>query len=120
METIKKKINALKEDNEIKQDEIERLQEPFLIPNPPMPDIIHSANFKYMRTGISNESKAQLKKEEEEREKCEQELASMDNKIKLLEESLDKAEENLSQTTTKLNDIETVIITRSPQTLSNI
>ena len=31
METIKKKINALKEDNEIKQDEIERLQEPFLI-----------------------------------------------------------------------------------------
>ena len=29
METIKKKINALKEDNEIKQDEIERLQEPF-------------------------------------------------------------------------------------------
>ena len=31
METIKKKINALKEDNEIKQDEIERLQEPFPI-----------------------------------------------------------------------------------------
>ena len=29
METIKKKINALKEDNEIKQDEIERLQESF-------------------------------------------------------------------------------------------
>ena len=55
-----------------------------------------------------NEFKAQLKKEEEEREKCEQELASMDNKIKLLEESLDKAEENLSQTTSKLNDIETV------------
>ena len=55
-----------------------------------------------------NELKAQLKKEEEEREKCEQELASMDNKIKLLEESLDKAEENLSQTTSKLNDIETV------------
>ena len=26
METIKKKINALKEDNEIKQEEIERLQ----------------------------------------------------------------------------------------------
>ena len=37
METIKKKINALKEDNEIKQDEIERLQESLLIPNPPMP-----------------------------------------------------------------------------------
>ena len=72
------------------------------------------------RTGRMNESKAQLKKEEEEREKCEQELASMDNKIKLLEESLDKAEENLSQTTTKLNDIETVIITRSPQILSYI
>lgn len=50
-----------------------------------------------------------MKKEEEEREKCEQELASMDNKIKLLEESLDKAEENLSQTTSKLNDIETVM-----------
>ena len=27
METIKKKINALKEDNEVKQEEIERLQE---------------------------------------------------------------------------------------------
>ena len=26
MDTIRKKINALKEDNEIKQDEIERLQ----------------------------------------------------------------------------------------------
>ena len=62
----------------------------------------------HQRTGRMNEFKAQLKKEEEEREKCEQELASMDNKIKLLEESLDKAEENLSQTTTKLNDIETV------------
>ena len=72
------------------------------------------------RTGRMNESKAQLKKEEEEREKCEQELASMDNKIKLLEESLDKAEENLSQTTTKLNDIETVIIIRFPRTLFNI
>ena len=74
----------------------------------------------HRRTGRMNESKAQLKKEEEEREKCEQELASMDNKIKLLEESLDKAEENLSQTTTKLNDIETVIITRFPRTLFNI
>ena len=74
----------------------------------------------HRRTGRMNESKAQLKKEEEEREKCEQELASMDNKIKLLEESLDKAEENLSQTTTKLNDIETVIIIRPPRTLSNI
>ena len=31
METIKKKINALKEDNEIKQEEIERLQVSFLI-----------------------------------------------------------------------------------------
>lgn len=29
METIKKKINGLKELNEIKQDEIERLQEQF-------------------------------------------------------------------------------------------
>ena len=66
----------------------------------------------HLRTGGMNECKAQLKKEEEEREKCEQELASMDNKIKLLEESLDKAEENLSQTTSKLNDIETVIIFR--------
>ena len=37
METIKKKINALKEDNEIKQDEIERLQEPLLVPGQPMP-----------------------------------------------------------------------------------
>ena len=27
METIKKKINALKEDNEIKQEEIDRLQD---------------------------------------------------------------------------------------------
>ena len=27
MDTIRKKINALKEDNEIKQEEIERLQE---------------------------------------------------------------------------------------------
>jgi len=42
METIKKKINALKEDNEIKQDEIERLQEPLLIPSPPMPSDYHS------------------------------------------------------------------------------
>ena len=31
METIKKKINALKEDNEIKQEEIERLQVPCLL-----------------------------------------------------------------------------------------
>lgn len=80
----------------------------------------HLTNFKHMRTGIWNVDKAQLKKEEEEREKCEQELASMDNKIKLLEESLDKTEENLSQTTTKLNDIENVIIIRPPGTLSNI
>ena len=29
METIKKKINALKEDNEIKQEEIDRLQARF-------------------------------------------------------------------------------------------
>ena len=42
METIKKKINALKEDNEIKQDEIERLQEPLLIPSSPMPSDYHS------------------------------------------------------------------------------
>ena len=107
METIKKKINALKEDNEIKQDEIERLQEPLLLPRPPMPSVPIPLT-GHQRTGWLNEIKAQLKKEEEEREKCEQELASMDNKIKLLEESLDKAEENLSQTTTKLNDIETV------------
>ena len=43
METIKKKINALKEDNEIKQDEIERLQEPLRKPNPPMPSDYDSA-----------------------------------------------------------------------------
>ena len=41
METIKKKINALKEDNEIKQDEIERLQESLLIPSPSMPTDCH-------------------------------------------------------------------------------
>ena len=112
METIKKKINALKEDNEIKQDEIERLQEPLLIPSPLCPPIgIRDGSSYRLSTSERVEwtnLKAQLKKEEEEREKCEQELASMDNKIKLLEESLDKAEENLSQTTTKLNDIETV------------
>lgn len=43
METIKKKINALKEDNEIKQDEIERLQEPLHKPSSPMPSDDHSS-----------------------------------------------------------------------------
>ena len=47
---------------------------------------------QYMRTGGTNVFKAELKKVKDEKEKCEQEMASMDNKIKHLQESLDKAE----------------------------
>jgi len=76
METIKKKINALKEDNEIKQEEIERLQ------------VLH-------------------KKEQDEREKVEQELLLMENKVKLLEDNLDRSGEQLAKTTQQLNAAET-------------
>lgn len=93
METIKKKINALKEDNEIKQEEIERLQVSFLV------------DFGVFST-IADQVNA--KSAEEERERLEQELASMDNKIKLLEEQLEKTEEKLSSTSSALSTIETV------------
>ena len=115
METIKKKINALKEDNEIKQEEIDRLQARFWLSYS-----LSDLSFKVLGTTGTFEifeiswttEKASAKTSEEENARLEQEIASLDNKIKLLEEQLEKTEDKLSKTTSDLQMIETVSVVR--------
>ena len=52
--------------------------------------------------------KAELKKEQAEKERIEQDLNAQENKIRLLEDNLDQSEERVSKLTQQLTAAETV------------
>ena len=56
--------------------------------------------------------KAELKKEQAEKERFEQDLSAQENKIRLLEDNLDQSEERVSKLTQQLTTAETVRIFR--------
>ena len=55
--------------------------------------------------------KAELKKEQAEKERIEQDLNAQENKIRLLEDNLDQSEERVSKLTQQLTAAETVTFT---------
>merc|ERR1711887_92068 len=87
METIKKKINALKEDNEIKQEEIERLQ-------------VNAKNAEEERERLEQELASmdnKIKLMEEQLEKTEEKLSSTSSALSTIETEKDEADRTLQK-----------------------